>query len=49
MIFKSSKSCLPPRVDTKTAETMAALGAVQFIKEVGFFDATFERDAARVI
>jgi hypothetical protein len=39
----------PLWVDTKTTETMAALGAVQFIKEVGFFDAIFEGGAAQVI
>jgi hypothetical protein len=44
------------RTPVKTAETMAALGAVQFSKEVGFlfflfnfFYAIFEGDAAHVI
>jgi hypothetical protein len=39
----------PLRVDAKTAETMAALGAIQFSKEVGFFNVIFEGDAAQVI
>jgi hypothetical protein len=33
-------------VEAKTAEAMAALAAVQFSKEVGFFDAIFEGNAA---
>jgi hypothetical protein len=36
-------------VDAKTAETMVALGAVRFIKEVGFFDAIFEGDVTQII
>jgi hypothetical protein len=36
-------------VDAKTAETMVALGAVQFIKEVGLVDAIFEGDVTQII
>jgi ribonuclease HI len=36
-------------VDPKTAEAMAALWAVQFCKEVGFFEVLFEGDAAQVV
>lgn len=37
------------KVDAKIAETIAALGAVQFNNEVGFLDAIFEGNAAQVI
>jgi hypothetical protein len=33
----------------KTAESLAALEAVHFAKEVGFLDAIFEGDATHVI
>ncbi|XP_062174656.1 uncharacterized protein LOC133879872 [Alnus glutinosa] len=36
-------------VDPKTAEAMAAFWAIQFCKEVGFFDVLFEGDAAQVV
>jgi hypothetical protein len=36
----------PLMVEAKTAEAMAALVAVQFSKEVGFFDAIVEGNAA---
>jgi ribonuclease HI len=35
--------------DLKTAEFMAALQAVQFCKEVGFWDIIFEGDATQVV
>jgi ribonuclease HI len=35
--------------DPKTAEAMAALGAMQFCRDVGFFDVMLEGDAAQVI
>jgi len=37
------------RINPKTAEIMAALQAVQFSKEVGFWDVIFEGDAAQVV
>jgi hypothetical protein len=36
-------------VDAKIAETIVALKAVQFAKEVGFLDVIFEEDAAHII
>jgi ribonuclease HI len=36
-------------VDAKTAEAMAALWAVLFIKAEGFLDAIFEGDSAQVV
>jgi len=43
--------CIPIRAQTdpKTAEFMAALQAVQFSKEVSFWDVIFEGDAAQVV
>jgi len=38
-----------PMADPSTAEVMAALCAMQFCKEAGFFEVIFEGDAARVI
>jgi ribonuclease HI len=37
------------RTDPKTTEFMAALQAIQFSKEVGFWDVIFEGDAAQVV
>lgn len=37
------------QADAKTAESLAALEAVQFAKEAGFLEAIFEGDAANVI
>jgi ribonuclease HI len=37
------------KTDPKTAEIMAALQAMQFSKEVGFWEVIFKGDAAQVV
>lgn len=37
------------RVESKTAEIMAAFCALEFSKEAGFFEVIFEGDAAQVV
>jgi hypothetical protein len=49
MFFRSLKSCLPPTGGRQNCGNYGCFGPVQFIKEVGFFDAIFERDAVQVI
>jgi ribonuclease HI len=41
--------CQKIRADAKVAETIAALGAVTFSSEAGFFDVICEGDAAQVV
>jgi hypothetical protein len=49
-IFLGARSVTKPlRVDASTTEAMGALWAVQFSKEVGFFDVIFKGDATQIV